>query len=146
MPQPPRSLREDVHIHASIEDVYARLDAVAGEWWPPAFSAVAAADGTLEFSLGLPGRRERASLIRTAEERPRFLEYTANGGGNPVHRLAWAIERESATEVHVSVELVYEPAGGAFGWMLEESAQRPARTQALRDMLWRLKLLSEGQR
>lgn len=146
MAQPLRSLREDVHIHANIEDVYARLDAVAGEWWPPAFSDIAAADGALAFSLGLPGRRERASLVRTAEERPRFLEYSANGAGGAVHRLAWAIELESPTEVHVSVELVYEPAGGAFGWMMEESTQRPARTQALRDMLWRLKLLSEGQR
>jgi hypothetical protein len=143
---PPRTLREDVHIHASAIDVYARLVEAAPEWWPPAVSALDTGNGGLAFTLGLAGRSERARLARTTEEPPRFLEFMADGNGGALRALRWAVNAEGPREVHLIAELTYEPAGGAVGWMLEETAHRPGRRQVLRDALWRLKLLIEGQR
>jgi hypothetical protein len=142
---PPRTLREDVHIHASATDVYARLVEPKPEWWPPAVTSLDTTDGRLAFTLGLAARTERARLARTAEEPPRFVEFMADGDGSALRALRWAVNAEGPREVHLIAELTYEPAGGVVGWMLEETAHRPGRRQVLRDALWRLKLLTEGQ-
>ncbi len=141
-----RRLREDVHIHAPADEVYGRLRAFEShrEWLPPAFDGVEADDDAIAFALLLPVRRERARLEVVAAEPPRVLELAdGNGGG---WGLAWGVNIEGPREVHLTAEIAYEPAGGPLGWVLEETMHRPMRRQALRDALWRLKLLIEGRR
>ena len=144
MSRPLRSVREDVHIHASHADVHA----LVGEpvrWSPPSFADLDGGPDALAFRLLLPLRSERALLQRRADEGPSVLEFSANGEGHPVRALTWVINAEAPREVHLVAELVYEPANGPVGWALEEVVHRPLRRQALRDALWRLKLLAEGR-
>lgn len=140
-----RRLREDVHVHAPAEEVYGRLSQLDThhEWLPAAFSEVRGDTTEIEFVLALPGRRERARLTVATAEPPRMLEF-ADADGR-AWGLAWAVNQEGPREVHLTAEIAYEPARGAFGWVMEETAHRPMRRQALRDALWRLKLLIEGR-
>src|SRR5205823_755042 len=140
---PLRTLREDVHIHAPAIEVYGRLGAAHQEFWPAAVSDVDTSGG-LAFRLAMPLRNERAALMRSSEEAPRYLEFAANGDGGALRSLTWAVNSEGPREVHLIVEIAYAPAGGPLGWALEEMLHRPFRRQALRDTLWRLKLLAEG--
>lgn len=137
-------MREDVHIHAQADAIYALLSTADGSWLPPAFESFEAADAYLAFTLVLPLRREQARLLRTSAEAPRLLEFAAEDGASAVRALTWVVNLESPGEAHVAGELAYVPASGPLGWALEETLQRPARAQALRDALWRLKLVAEG--
>ncbi|MFN8583830.1 MAG: SRPBCC family protein [Dehalococcoidia bacterium] len=141
-----RRLREDVHIHAPADEVYGRLRQFEShaEWLPPAFEEFAADGETIAFALALPVRRERVHLEVILAEAPQVLELADRDGGG--WGLAWGLNAEGPREVHVTAEIAYEPAGGAFGWVLEETMHRPMRRQALRDALWRLKLVVEGRR
>ena len=141
----PRSVREDVHVHAPADEVYALLIEASARWWPPAVTEVEASGEGLAFTLDLPGRRERATLMRVTDDPPRYIEFVADGMASPVRALRWVVNIEGPREVHMIAELEYEPAGGPLGWLMEETAQRPSRTQMLRDALWRLKLIAEGQ-
>lgn len=144
MSRPLRSVREDVHIHATFADV---RDLIASpvRWAPPAIAEAEGDVDAIAFRLLLPLRSERARLARAAEEAAHVLAYSANGDGGAVRGLTWVVNVEAPREVHLVAELVYEPAGGPLGWALEEVVHRPSRRQALRDALWRLKLLAEGR-
>ncbi|MGE0229229.1 MAG: SRPBCC family protein [Dehalococcoidia bacterium] len=141
-----RRIREDVHIHAPAYEVYDRVRAFEshGEWLPPAFEEVRGDAESIAFALLLPARRERAHLEVVAAEPPRALELADRNGA--LWALGWGLNVEGPREVHLTAEIAYEPAGGAIGWLLEETMHRPMRRQALRDALWRLKLLIEGRR
>ena len=71
---------------------------------------------------------------------------TAAGAASAVTALTWVVNDEAPREVHVAAELPYLPAAGPLGWALEETLQRPARPQAVRDALRRLKSLPEVRR
>ena len=144
-------IREHVHIHASADRVYGQLSAFHrhGEWLPPAFHHFTANGREVSFELALPLRRERARLSVTAEQAPLLLalergDGAANDAGS-LESLTWALHAEAAGEVHLTVEAVYQPAGGAPGALLEPLLYGPLRRQAFRDALWRLKLLIEGR-
>jgi hypothetical protein len=139
-------VREAVHIHAPADAVFALLSSSDATWLSPAFEAFEVVDTQLTFTLVLPLRREQARLERASAEAPWLLEFAADGAASAVTALTWVVNAESASEVHVAAELGYLPAAGPFGWALEETLQRPARQQALRDALWRLKLVAEGKR
>ena len=144
MTRPLRSVVEDVHIHATLPDV---RDLIASplRWAPP---AIAEAEGDLDslaFRLLLPLRSERARLARALDETAHVIAFSANGDGGAVRGLTWVVNVEAPREMHLIAELLYEPAGGPLGWALEEVVHRPSRRQALRDALWRLKLLAEGR-
>jgi polyketide cyclase/dehydrase/lipid transport protein len=143
-----RRLREDVHIHAPATEVYNRLLSLHRdrEWLPPAFSELEASAGELAFALTLPMRTERSRLVVSSDEPPTFVEFAAVNGAGGIELLNWALSSEGPREVHLTVEAGYEPSRGLLGWLLEETVHRPARRQAFRDALWRLKLLSEGRR
>ncbi len=144
-----RLLREDVHIHATAADVYERLVGLDRDhhWLPPAFGNVEVSDGEFAFALSLPLRTERARLAVSTDEPPTFVEFAAieGNGSNGIVRLSWALNAEGPRDVHVTVEAGYQPSGGPLGWLVEEAMHRPVRRQALRDALWRLKLLVEGR-
>lgn len=144
--RPPRSVREDVHIHARPDAVFALLSSSDADWLPPAFEAYEVDDRDLAFTLALPFRREPARLTRTSMQPPWVLQFAGDNSASGVTALEWVVNAESATEVHVEAQLVYLPASGPLGWALEEMLQRPARQQAMRDALWRLKLVAEGKR
>lgn len=144
--RPPRSVREDVHIHARPDAVFALLSSSDADWLPPAFDSYEAVEDQLAFTLALPFRREPARLTRTSIEPPWVLQFAGDNSASGVTALEWVVNAESATEVHVAAQLAYLPASGPLGWALEEVMQRPARAQALRDALWRLKLVAEGKR
>jgi len=135
-----------VHIHAPAADVYGRLRSGAGHqrWLPPAFADFEHTGDELGFALTLPLRTERTRLQVTVEEPPGLIELSPMDGGS-IGGLAWALNVEGPREVHLTMELAYKPAGGPLGWVLEESVHRPLRRQALRDTLWRLKLVIEGR-
>jgi hypothetical protein len=139
-------VREDVHIHAPADAVFALLSSSDATWLPAAFESFEAGDTQLTFTLVLPLRRERARLERASVDAPWLLEFSADGASSAVTALTWVVNAESPSEVHVAAELAYVPAAGPLGWALEETLQRPARAQALRDALWRLKLVAEGKR
>lgn len=143
MSRPLRDVREDVHIHASYAEVRA-LIVTPQQWHPASFDEVNGGDEAVSFRLLLPLRSEVARLRRSGNADPVTLEYSGGEAGN-VRALNWAINAEAPREVHLLAELIYEPAGGPLGWALEEVVHRPARRQALRDALWRLKLLAEGR-
>lgn len=137
-------IREDVHIHASGADVYARLVDLgrAGEWLAPTFRALTVTgEDAFSFSLALPLRTEQARLRRDRSE-TEALTFVGRDGG-ALRALTWAFHQEGPRDVHLTVEARYEPAGGVLGSLLEPLLHRPHRTQALRDTLWKLKQLSE---
>lgn len=144
MSRPLRSVVEDVHIHATFLDV---CDLIASplRWAPPAITEAEGDLDALAFRLLLPLRSEHARLARAADEAAHVLAFAANGDGGAVRGLTWVVNVEAPREVHLVAELLYEPAGGPIGWALEEVMHRPSRRQALRDALWRLKLLAEGR-
>ncbi|RLT27103.1 MAG: hypothetical protein DWI48_04525 [Chloroflexi bacterium] len=143
MSRPLRDVREDVHIHASYAEVRALVMAPQ-QWHPASFDDVMGGDEDIAFRLLLPMRSEVAMLHRNQSADVTMLEYSGDEASS-VRALNWAINAEAPHEVHLLAELIYEPAGGPFGWALEEVMHRPARRQALRDALWRLKLLAEGR-
>ncbi len=148
-----RWIREDVHIHASADEVYGLLASLRshGQWLPRTFRGVEANGDELSFELSLPLRREQARLSVTAGEAPVLLvltsgrdaEHGAGNGAGPFASLAWALHSEAAGEVHVTLEAEYRPAGGLVGSLLEPLLYYPLRRQAFRDALWRLKLFVE---
>ncbi|MSQ36595.1 MAG: hypothetical protein EXR63_05605 [Dehalococcoidia bacterium] len=143
-----RLLREDVHVHAAADAVYTlvREPEHRARWFGPAVAELAQAGDALVFRLPLPLRSERAQLVLAADEAPRLLTYAANGVPTAVGAVTWVLRAEGPAEVHVSMEAGYTPASGPLGWLLEEVLHRPHRRQALRDSLWRLKLIAEGAR
>lgn len=144
MSRPLRSVREDVHIHASFAEVHDLIGSPV-RWSPPALAEVEGDTDAVAFRLLLPLRSERARLQRVTQDAEHVLEFAANGDGSHVRGLLWVINVEAPREVHLVAELSYEPAAGPIGWAFEEIMHRPSRRQALRDALWRLKLLAEGR-
>jgi len=143
-----RLLREDVHVHAASDAVYALLRQAEqrARWLGPTVAELAQHGDMLAFRIALPLRSERAQLALAVDEAPRLLVYAANGAPTALSAVTWVLRAEGAAEVHVSMEAGYTPAAGLLGWVLEEALHRPHRRQALRDSLWRLKLLAEGTR
>ncbi len=142
-------IREDVHIHAPPSTIFERLAlAEAVRWLPASFrEARVEGDGTLAFRLALPMLDRTVTLAVEEELAPTVLSLRAHANGShpAVEALDWALHQESPNNVHVTAELAYEPAGGPVGALLETVVHAPLRRQALRDALWRLKLLAEGQ-
>lgn len=146
-----RYIREDVHIHAPADEIFERLATFEGTpptWLPPSFRDARIEDETLAFRLALP-LLDRAARLQVAERvSPTALslrDQHSNGAHPAVEAFDWALHQESANNVHVTAEFAYEPAGGLLGPFLELAFHAPLRRQALRDALWRLKLLAEGQ-
>jgi hypothetical protein len=145
------SVREDIHVRASIDEVFARLAPLerCGEWLPAAFREADATGGTLSFRLALPLDSRIAELTIHADERPAYLELRALPAGEDdapaLDGLTWALHVEGPRHVHVTVEAAYTPAPGFLGGLLEPAIHRPLRRQALRDAVWRLKQVAEGR-
>ena len=143
-------IREDVHIHASADETFARLEATGGyaEWLPRSFRDVTAPPGPparLEGVLALPLRSERVGLELAEREPARLLLFRASDGARGAFEtLSWVLSAEGPDDVHLLVEAIYTPAGGLAGALLDLLVQRAHRRQALRDAIWRLKQLLEG--
>ena len=139
-------IREDVHIHASASEVFARLEATAsyGEWLPRCFRDVAANGEGFDCTLSLPLRSERVRLQAAQREEPWLLQFRAAEGGRAFETLSWVLSPEGPREVHLLVDATYTPAGGFAGAILDLLVQRAHRRQALRDAVWRLKHVLEG--
>ncbi|HJM76469.1 MAG TPA: hypothetical protein QGI71_11540 [Dehalococcoidia bacterium] len=119
-----RLLREDVHIHATPQAVFARLRAPeVGGWFGEAFGG--------------------PQLVVTDEEVPSLLVMAAEADGGELASLSWALHAEATGEVHLTMEAAYRPAGGLRA-LLQPLLYVPRRKQACRDALWRLKQLVEG--
>ncbi len=143
-------IREHVHIHASAERVHGRLSAFQrhNEWLPPTFRHYIANGNEISFDLALPLRYERECLSVSAEQAPLLLALERSdemsGCTGSLESLTWALHPETASEVHLTVEVAYRPADGVLGSLLELPLYGPLRRQAFRDALWKLKLLIEG--
>ena len=166
---PVNRIREDVHIHASAHAIFERLALPeAVRWLPAAFRdartarAARTPDGTpdgidgatpgtmhdvLAFRLALPLLDRHVELRIHEEIAPVALSLRAhlNSSRPAVEAFDWGLHQEGSNNVHVTAEFAYEPAGGPLGALLEAAVHAPLRRQALRDALWRLKLLAEGQ-
>jgi hypothetical protein len=119
-----RLLREDVHIHATPQAVFVRLRTPeVGGWFGAAFGG--------------------SRLVVTDEEAPSLLVMGAEGDGGDLASLSWALHAEATSEVHLTMEAEYRPAGGLRA-LLEPLLYVPRRKQACRDALWRLKQRVEG--
>ena len=142
-------IREDVHIHAAPAAIFGWLDFErVTAWLPDSFRDARIEDDALAFRLVLPLHDRPAQLCIEELQPPQILSLRAgasNGTHPAVEALDWALHQESANNVHVTAELAYRPAGGLLGPLLETALHAPLRRQALRDALWRLKLLAEGQ-
>jgi Polyketide cyclase / dehydrase and lipid transport len=145
-----RYIREDVHIHAPADEIFERLADLQAPpaWLPPSFRDARIEDEALAFRLALPLLDRAARLAVAERQSPTALslrDQHSNGTHPAVEAFDWALHQESANNVHVTAEFAYEPAGGLLGPLLEMAFHAPLRRQALRDALWRLKLLAEGQ-
>lgn len=145
-----RYIREDVHIHAPAAEIFERLAALEAPpaWLPPSFREARIEGDTLAFRLSLPLLDRESHLAVAERQAPTALslrEQHSNGAHPAVEAFDWALHQENANNVHVTAEFAYEPAGGPLGSLLEMALHAPLRRQALRDALWRLKLLAEGQ-
>lgn len=150
------AIREDVHIHAEAPAVYRRLAELEslGEWLPERFRDIRAEGERCAFTLALPLRTEGARLrVATATE-PYALtladENADDGRANgarpaAIESLHWELQPEGRGEVHVTLAAGYRAPGGIAGPLLDLLLFRPHRRQALRDALWRLKRLVEGE-
>lgn len=136
-----RWFREDIHIHATPADIHRRIAQLetAGQWLPPAFSAVGVRDQHLELTLELPGRREAAALAIRRREAPVVLELGPRDGRDSALECTFLVNAEGPTESHVIVEVHYDGAGGLLGPLLDVAMHRSHRRQAFRDALWQLK-------
>jgi hypothetical protein len=153
MPEPvtaPRGrlskVREDIHIHAPYNIVRDRLLSISkhGDWLGSRFRDYEADGEALAFTLALPGRSETGRL--TVDASDQFgVRYARNGAGGEIAEMNWAIHVETAQDVHLTVETVFEPRGGLLGPLLELALLRPQRTQALRDSIWNLKQVIERE-
>lgn len=134
------TIREDVHVHASAAGARSYLaDPTAlRRWLPDAITDFTADSEGASFVLNLPGRQEAASLRRVASDDAREVAYRMDEGGS-VDALHWGLHSEGARECHVTLEVVYRPAGGLLGGALETLLHRGQRIQVLRDLLWNLK-------
>jgi hypothetical protein len=145
-----RHIREDVHIHAPAAEIFERLAALESPpaWLPPSFREARVEGDALAFRLALPLLDREAELGVAEREPPTVLSLRAQGsnGTHPaIEAFDWALHQENANNVHVTAEFAYQPAAGLLGPLLEMAVHAPLRRQALRDALWRLKLLAEGQ-
>ena len=145
-----RRIREDVHIHAPAAAIFERLVALETPpaWLPPSFREARVEGDALAFRLALPLLDREAQLGVAEREPPTALSLRAqvtNGAHPAIEAFDWALHQENANNVHVTAEFAYEPAAGALGPLLEIAVHAPLRRQALRDALWRLKLLAEGR-
>ncbi|MYE31669.1 MAG: SRPBCC family protein [Chloroflexi bacterium] len=138
-------LIEDIHIHAAAEEVFARIEATGtyGEWLPRCFREVDGVDGAFVATLALPLRAE-AVRLEPAEVNAAMLHFRASDGGEAFDSLTWHLNTEGPREVHLELQAVYTPAGGFPGAILDVLLLRSYRRQALRDALWRLKYVLEG--
>jgi hypothetical protein len=139
-------VRADVHVHASLPTVQARIadPSTYLAWLPARMTGFSADTEGLSANLRLPGRVEALRLRRDTSD-PAAVGYVRDGAGH-IESLYWSIHVESRTEVHVTVELAYCPAGGVSGSALEALLYRPHRTQVLRDLLWAMKRDIESSR
>ena len=139
-------LVEDVHIHVTAAEVFARVEATAsyGEWLPRCFREVDGdPGGGLACTLVLPLRSEAVRLEPVRVESPALLHFRASDGARGFESLTWQLSVEGPREVHVELQAVYAPAGGFPGAVLDVLLLRAHRRQALRDALWRLKQVLE---
>lgn len=142
------NLVEDVHIHAPASEVFARIEATGGwsEWLPRCFrGAEGDGAGGLACTLALPLRAEPLRLEAARSEPPSLLHFRSAAGGGAFSSLTWSLSDEGPRNAHLELRAVYEPSGGFPGAVLDALLLRPARRQALRDALWRLKQLLEGR-
>lgn len=144
------TLREDIHVRADIDEVFAHLTALEAcvAWLPASFRDLEASGGALSFRLALPFDGRRAALRIEIDEAPTFLELRPDASihATPaLDGLRWALFAEGPRQVHVTLEAEYRPAAGLLGGMLEPVLHRPLRQQALRDVVWRLKQVAEGR-
>ena len=140
-------LVEDLHIHAAADEVFARVEATGsyGEWLPRCFREVDGnSDGALVATLALPLRSESVRLEPAQVEAPALLHFRSVDGGEAFDSLTWSLSAEGPREVHLELQAVYTPAGGFPGAVLDVLLLRSYRRQALRDALWRLKYVLEG--
>ena len=140
-------LVEDIHIHAAADEVFARVEATAsyGEWLPRCFREVGGdSRGGFACTLALPLRSEAVRLEPAQIEAPALLRFRASDGAHGFESLTWQLSAEGPHEVHVELQAVYMPAGGFLGAALDVLLLRAYRRQALRDALWRLKHVLEG--
>jgi hypothetical protein len=142
--RPVSTLRQDVHLHAPYDVVRTRLLEISGhgEWLADHFQDYEAEGNQLSFKLALPGRIE-AGYLTVDDSDPFGVRFVRNGTGGEIAALNWAIHVETARDVHLTVEAVFEPRGGLLGPFLELAVLRPQRTQALRESIWRLKQVIE---
>ncbi len=140
-------LIEDIHIHAAADEVFARLKATGsyGEWLPRCFRDVDGDQGgAFAATLALPLRAEVIRLEPDRVEAPSMLHFRSADGGEAFDSLTWNLSAEGPREVHLEVQAVYTPAGGFPGAVFDVLLLRSYRRQALRDALWRLKYVLEG--
>ena len=140
-------LVEDIHIHAAADEVFARIEATGsyGEWLPRCFRDVDGdSGGSLAATLALPLRAEAVRLEPAQVEPLALLHFRSADGGEAFDSLTWNLSAEGPREVHLELQAVYTPAGGFPGAVFDVLLLRSYRRQALRDALWRLKYVLEG--
>lgn len=140
-------LIEDIHIHAAADEVFARIEATGSysEWLPRCFRDVDGdSGGMLAATLALPLRAEAVRLEPAQVEPLALLHFRSADGGEAFDSLTWNLSAEGPREVHLEVQAVYTPVGGFPGAVFDVLLLRSYRRQALRDALWRLKYVLEG--
>ena len=100
--------------------------------------------GALAATLALPLRAEVVRLEPAQVEAPALLHFRSADGGQAFDSLTWHVNAEGPREVHLELQAVYTPSGGFPGAVLDMLLLRSYRRQALRDALWRLKYVLEG--
>lgn len=141
----PITIREDVHIHVPVAAIHRRLSdpTTHDQWLSPHFRRYTAGHDSCAFVLALPGRTEPVRLRRDGSE-ARAVLYVRDGA-SAWESVTWAMHVEGQHEVHLTVEVAYQPASGILGIAGEVLLHRAHRTQALRDSLWSLKRLLERE-
>ncbi len=139
------NVREDVHVHVAVDELRPLLDDPRAFelWLAPQFSGLTIERSQWSLELLLPGRRERMTLRAVPREDGTLL-YERADPASSVSTLSMALFAEGPREVHLTVEVEYEPAAGIAAKLLEPLVHRPHRAQALRDSLWRLKQHAES--
>ena len=139
------SVREDVHVHVSAEELRPLLDDPSAfeAWLGPQFTGLTVDRMQWSLELTLPGRRERITL-RAAPQEDGTVFYESADPASQATSMSMALFAEGPREVHLTVELEYDPDAGLITALLEPWLHRPHRAQALRDSLWRLKQQAES--
>ncbi len=138
------TLREDIHVHIKFSVAFKVLTnpEYFEHFLAPQFENVQVNVDGFSSSLRLPMKTEILTMSRRGGDSDTINYQGELGSGCAL--LAWKINPETTTEVHIAAELRYAVSSGIISKLTESTIFKAHRLQSIRDSLWLLKQYLEN--